>query len=77
MAVEIMGKPIGKIKSIRSLDEILTRGGQAFSVKAETPNHLGANHCEVGCPALRGVPTTETSHLPVLTELLELQQILI
>ena len=35
MAVEIMGKPIGKMKSVRSLDEILTRGGQAFSVYRE------------------------------------------
>ena len=31
MAVEIMPKPLGKIKKIRSLDEILTRGGQAIS----------------------------------------------
>lgn len=35
MAVEIMGKPIEKMKSIRSLDEILTRGGQAFSAYRE------------------------------------------
>lgn len=35
MAVEIMGKPLGKMKSIRSLDEILTRSGQAFSVYRE------------------------------------------
>lgn len=31
MAIEIMPKPLGKIKKIRSLDEILTRGGQAIS----------------------------------------------
>ncbi len=31
MVVEIMGKPLEKMKRIRSLDEILTRGGQAFT----------------------------------------------
>ncbi|MBK8466524.1 MAG: alginate lyase family protein [Chloracidobacterium sp.] len=35
MAVEVMGKPLEKMKRIRSLDEILTRGGQAFSVYRE------------------------------------------
>ncbi len=31
MVVEIMGKPLEKMKRIRSLDEILTRGGQALT----------------------------------------------
>jgi hypothetical protein len=35
MAVELIGKPLGKIKKIRSLDEILTRGGQAISAYRE------------------------------------------
>jgi len=35
MTVEIMGKPIEKMKRIRSLDEIFTRGGQAFSAYRE------------------------------------------
>ena len=35
MAVEIMGKPLEKMKRIRSLDEIFTRGGQAFSAYRE------------------------------------------
>ena len=33
--VEIMANPLNKIKKIRSLDEILTRGGQAISVYRE------------------------------------------
>lgn len=35
MAVEMKPKPLDKIKRIRSLDEILTRGGQAISVYRE------------------------------------------
>lgn len=35
MAVEAMAKPLNKIKKIRSLDEIITRGGQAISVYRE------------------------------------------
>ena len=35
MAVEMKAKPLDKIKKIRSLDEILTRGGQALSVYRE------------------------------------------
>ncbi len=35
MSVEMMAKPLNKIKKIRSLDEILTRGGQAISAFRE------------------------------------------
>ncbi|MFN0277869.1 MAG: alginate lyase family protein [Pyrinomonadaceae bacterium] len=35
MSVETMAKPLDKIKKIRSLDEVLTRGGQALSVYRE------------------------------------------
>ena len=35
MTTELISKPIGKFKKIRSLDEILTRGGQAISAYRE------------------------------------------
>lgn len=35
MTVEVMANPLDKIRKIRSLDEILTRGGQAISVYRE------------------------------------------
>jgi hypothetical protein len=42
MAVELISKPIGKIKKIRSLDEFLTRGGQAISAYREQRRGGGA-----------------------------------
>lgn len=68
MSVGEMPKPLDKIKKIRSLDEILTRGGQALSVYRE--QILGASTLPVDEEFARHIKTPLFGTTPVIAETL-------
>lgn len=61
-------KPIGKIKKLRSLDEILTRGGQAISVYRE--QRRGGNTIPTDEEFVRSIETSQFGSTPVIAETL-------
>ncbi len=66
MAVEIMGNPLGKVKQMRSLDEILTRGGQAFSVFRE--QRLGGMDLPSDEEFVRLIDAEQFGKAPIIAE---------
>lgn len=68
MSVGEMPKPLDKIKKIRSLDEILTRGGQALSVYRE--QILGAATLPIDEEFARHIKTSSFGKTPVIAETL-------
>ena len=68
MSVGEMPKPLDKIKKIRSLDEILTRGGQVLSVYRE--QILGAATLPIDEEFARHIKTSLFGATPVIAETL-------
>lgn len=66
MTVEIMGKPLKKMARIRSLDEIFTRSGQAFSAYREQV--LGANHIPSDEEFVRLIDAEQFGKAPIIAE---------
>ncbi len=65
MTVGIMAKPLYKIKKIRSLDEVLTRGGQAFSVYREQRR---GGHLPTDKEFVRLIDVSQFGNKPIIAE---------